>query len=67
VNVRVSDVASRVVITVAREAAVATAAELMLSSHVSHLPVVSAGHMVGMVDIGDACRGLIDERFDRDR
>ena len=65
-DVRISDVAARSVITVAPETGVAAAAELMLSSHVRHLPVVSAGRIIGMVDIGDACRGLIDEGVGRD-
>jgi CBS domain-containing protein len=64
-DVRISEFAARSVATVAPETAVAAAAALMLSSHVMHLPVVSAGRMVGMVDISDACRGLIDEGFGR--
>jgi CBS domain-containing protein len=64
-DVRISEFAARSVATVAPETAVAAAAELMLSSHVMHLPVVSAGRIIGMVDIGDACRGLIDEGFGR--
>jgi CBS domain-containing protein len=65
-EVRISDVAGRRLITVEPETAVAAAAELMLSSHVSHLPVVSQGRVVGVVDIADACRGLIGEGFGRD-
>jgi CBS domain-containing protein len=65
-DVRISEVALRSLITVAPETAVAAAAELMLSSHIRHLPVVSGGRTIGMVDIGDACRGLIDEGFGRD-
>lgn len=61
-EVRISDVAGRRLITVEPETGVAAAAELMLSSRISHLPVVSHGRLVGMVDITDACRGLIGER-----
>jgi CBS domain-containing protein len=58
--VRMSDLASGPPITVAPEAGVAEAAELMLASHIRHLPVVEDGRLVGMVDISDACRGLME-------
>jgi CBS domain-containing protein len=33
----------------------------MVSSRIRHLPVVEDGRLVGMVDIVDACRGLIGD------
>ena len=42
----------------ALETAVA-AANLMVASRIRHLPVVDDGRLVGMVDIVDACRGLM--------
>jgi CBS domain-containing protein len=36
------------------------AAALMLSVGVRHLPVVDSGRLVGIVDITDACRALLD-------
>jgi CBS domain-containing protein len=36
------------------------AAKRMLSAHIRHLPVVDAGRLVGIVDIIDACRALLD-------
>jgi CBS domain-containing protein len=32
-----------------------------VSSRIRHLPVVDDGRLVGMVDIVDACRGLIEK------
>ena len=39
----------------------AAAAELMLSARIRHLPVVEDGRLIGMVDIADACRGLMTD------
>jgi CBS domain-containing protein len=36
------------------------AATLMLSAGIRHLPVVDDGHLLGIVDITDACRALLD-------
>jgi CBS domain-containing protein len=36
------------------------AASMMLSAGIGHLPVVDDGHLVGIVDITDACRALLD-------
>jgi CBS domain-containing protein len=35
-------------------------AEAMLNGHFRHLPVVDDAGLVGMVEIGDACRALLD-------
>jgi CBS domain-containing protein len=36
------------------------AAEMMVTGHFRHLPVVSDVGLVGIVDIGDLCRALLD-------
>jgi len=38
----------------------AEAAEIMLAAHIRHLPVVEDGRLVGIIDITDACRALLD-------
>ena len=58
-NVRISDLPARKPITVSPEETAAAAATLMVSSRIRHLPVVADGRLVGMVDIMDACRGLV--------
>jgi CBS domain-containing protein len=42
------------------DAAVSEATGLMLSAGIRHLPVVEDGHLVGIFDIADACRALVD-------
>ena len=58
-EIRISDLPVRKPITVRSEETLAAAASLMVSSRIRHLPVVDDGRLVGMVDIVDACRGLI--------
>jgi CBS domain-containing protein len=41
---------------------VATAAAQMLDGALMHLPVVEDGKLVGLVDISDMCRALLEER-----
>jgi acetoin utilization protein AcuB len=60
-DVRISDLPGRKPITVAPDETAAAAANLMVSSRIRHLPVVEDGRLVGMIDIVDACRGLIGE------
>jgi len=36
------------------------AAEAMVTGHFRHLPVVSDAGLIGIVDIGDVCRALLD-------
>jgi CBS domain-containing protein len=60
-NVRVSDLVGRVPITVPPDTALRDAADLMVTSHIRHLPVVDGDRLVGMVDISDACRGLMGQ------
>ena len=58
-ELRISDLPARQPITVPPEQTAASAATLMVSSRIRHLPVVESGRLVGMVDIVDACRGLM--------
>jgi CBS domain-containing protein len=58
-DVRISDLPAREPITVQSEETAAAAANLMVASRIRHLPVVDGGRLVGMVDIVDACRGLM--------
>jgi CBS domain-containing protein len=60
-EIRISDLSAREPITVSPEETAAGAANLMVSSRIRHLPVVDDGRLVGMVDIVDACRGLIEK------
>jgi CBS domain-containing protein len=41
---------------------VAAAAAQMLERRLMHLPVVEDGSLVGLVDIADLCRALLQER-----
>jgi CBS domain-containing protein len=58
-SVRISDLVDRQPTTVAPDASLREAAELMVDNRFRHLPVVEAGKLVGMVDIADICRGLL--------
>ena len=60
-NVRVSDLVGRVPTTVPPNTSVHDAADVMVASHIRHLPVVDGDLLVGMVDISDACRGLMEQ------
>lgn len=51
------------VITVAPDAAVTTAAELMLHHKVSGLPVLSDQQIVGIITKSDLCRAVLDGRL----
>ena len=58
-DVRISDLPARRPITVPPDETAAAAANLMVDSRIRHLPVVDDGRLVGMIDIVDACRGLM--------
>jgi len=60
-EIRISDLPVRKPVTVRSEETAAAAASLMVSSRIRHLPVVDDGRLVGMVDIVDACRGMIEK------
>jgi CBS domain-containing protein len=46
-------------------ATVGDAAEIMTRGHFRHLPVSGDSGMVGIIDIADVCRALIDPDFSR--
>jgi CBS domain-containing protein len=58
-DMRISDLPARQPITVPPGETAAAAANLMVTSRIRHLPVVEDRRLVGMIDIVDACRGLI--------
>jgi CBS domain-containing protein len=58
-EVRIGELVGRQPVTVAPETTVRTAAEMMLSAGIRHLPVVEDGRLVGIVDVSDACRALL--------
>jgi CBS domain-containing protein len=60
-DVRISDLSGRTPIIVSSDGTAADAADLMVSSRIRHLPVVDDGRLVGMIDIVDACRGLMGQ------
>src|SRR3954452_7203543 len=47
---------------VSPDTSVAAAAAQMLDGSLMHLPVVDDGRLVGLVDIADVCRALLQER-----
>src|SRR5262249_6168734 len=59
-EVRIEEMISSDPVTVTPETSVRAAAELMIKRHIRHLPVVDHGRLVGMVDVTDACRALLD-------
>jgi uncharacterized protein (DUF427 family)/CBS domain-containing protein len=59
-EVRISDLVRRDPITISPDAPLVRAATVMVSSGIRHLPVVADDHLLGMVDISDACRALVD-------
>jgi len=61
-EVRISDLLGRTPITVSPAASVTEAANLMLESHIKHLPVVDGERLVGIVDMSDAVKGLLATR-----
>lgn len=48
-------------VTVDAATTVNEAAETMLAARIRHLPVIDGGRLVGIVDIADVCRALLDE------
>jgi CBS domain-containing protein len=58
--VKVAEVMTRNVITVAPEAAVEDVAAMFTEKRCRHLPVVSGGNLVGLISIGDISRWVAD-------
>jgi CBS domain-containing protein len=61
------EVIAREQVSVQPSTALTAATELMLSSGIPHLPVVEDGHLVGIIDVVDACRVLLSAASSRDR
>jgi CBS domain-containing protein len=59
-TVRVSEVMTSDVITVAPEATVEEVAQMFTDKRCRHLPVVSGGRLVGLISIGDISRWVAD-------
>jgi CBS domain-containing protein len=59
-EVRIDELVSTDPVTTPPGTTVGTAAALMLSAGIRHLPIVADGRLVGIVDITDACRALLD-------
>jgi len=60
-EVRIGELVGKEPVTIGPDAAVAVAAELMLSRGIHHLPVVEGDRLVGIVDITDTCRALLGQ------
>jgi CBS domain-containing protein len=59
-EVRIDEMIGPEPVTVRPNTPVIAAAELMMSAKIRHLPVIEDGRLVGMVDITDACRALLE-------
>ncbi len=59
-DVRIRDLMTARPTVITAATSVRDAAESMLAGHFRHLPVVSEGGLIGIVDIGDVCRALLD-------
>ena len=58
--VRVHDLMTTDPTVIAATTSIDEAAEAMVTGHFRHLPVVSEVGLIGIVDIGDVCRALLD-------
>ena len=59
-QVHIRDLMTRDPTVVTADTSVREAAEAMLTGHFRHLPVINEGGLIGIVDIGDVCRALLD-------
>jgi CBS domain-containing protein len=59
-NVRIHDLMTARPILVSPKTSIRDAAEIMTKGRFRHLPVVEDDALIGMVDIGDVCRALLD-------
>ncbi len=64
-NVRIHDLMTTRPTVITTTTSVRDAAKTMTSGHFRHLPVVGDAGLVGMVDIVDVCRALIDSVISR--
>jgi CBS domain-containing protein len=60
-QVRIRDVMTRQPTHIGTATGIREAAESMMSGHFRHLPVVDGSGLVGMVDVKDVCRALLDQ------
>ena len=60
----VSQIMSSPAFTVTPDETVQRCMEIMTERRFRHLPVVSEGHLVGVISIGDCVRAVIDEQQD---
>jgi CBS domain-containing protein len=59
-EVRVHDIMTTELTVVSAAASIQDAARFMTTGHFRHLPVVGDAGLIGMLDIGDVCRALLD-------
>jgi len=59
-DVRVHDLMTTDPTVIVATTSIDEAAEAMVTGHFRHLPVVSDVGLIGIVDIGDVCRALLD-------
>lgn len=59
-DVRIRDLMTTRPTVITAATTVRDAAESMLAGHFRHLPVVNDGRLIGIVDIRDVCRALLD-------
>ena len=64
-SVRIHDLMTTRPTVISTTTSVRDAAKTMMSGHFRHLPVVGDAGLVGMVDIGDVCRALLDTDISR--
>jgi CBS domain-containing protein len=63
-EVRIRDLMTTSPTVITASMSVRDAAESMLAGHFRHLPVVNEGGLIGIVDIRDVCRALLDPLLD---
>ena len=61
-EVRIHDVMTNLPTVITPATSVRDAAEVMISSHFQHLPVIDDTGLAGVVDIDDVCRALLGQR-----
>lgn len=60
---KVRDIMTSKVVYVGPQQSVAECMALMTDKHFRHLPVMEAGHVIGMLSIGDLVRATIEEQL----
>ena len=63
-EIRIRDLMTTSPTVITASMSVRDAAESMLAGHFRHLPVVNEGGLIGIVDIRDVCRALLDPLLD---